>query len=318
MKKKHLKSIAIALTLSFFTLSLQNITTYASEKTDNNSINQLIEKNTKMENVSKDTKSSKESIAISKGNSYVIEVPKNPSLPIKFKAEKKSDNFTINLPKEVNGSKVYKNKNGNIIYINENKDNSFGNQLIEENGIKGVRSLITINNSNAPKTYKYKFNLENGSKLISDSDYLGEEFSSGEIFVVNKDNIITGIIDKPWAYDANGKEIDTHYEIENDSLIQVINFKSTDKFPIVADPSAWQITKCAASIVWLIGSTVFVGAKLLKIKRYIKALGGVKTAAQLLMTATTTEEKLKVGGSALVKLAEEILGIAAVQENCVA
>lgn len=119
------------------------------------------------------------------------------------------------------------------------------------------------------------------------------------------------------AYDTNGKEIDTYYRIDNgNKLTQVINFSSKNAFPIIADPSAWQVAKCAAAITVAIGSGVFAAAKLVKIKRYIKALGGVKEAAKLLLGATTWAEKAKAGGSALVGLASEILGVKEIQDNC--
>lgn len=115
------------------------------------------------------------------------------------------------------------------------------------------------------------------------------------------------------AYDTNGKEIDTYYRIDNgNTLTQVINFSSKNAFPIIADPSAWQIAKCAAAITVAIGSGVFAAAKLVKIKRYVKTLGGVK----LMLGATTWAEKAKAGGSALVGLASEILGIKEIEDNC--
>lgn len=87
-------------------------------------------------------------------------------------------------------------------------------------------------------------------------------------------------------------------------------------FPIVADPSAWQITKCAGSIAWALGSTAFAAAKIVKIKKYIAALGGIREAAALLVGATTYQEKLEAGGAALVNLAAEISGVKDVYENC--
>ncbi|WP_167397381.1 hypothetical protein [Lysinibacillus mangiferihumi] len=44
-------------------------------------------------------------------------------------------------------------------------------------------------------------------------------------------------------------------------------------------------------------------------KNYIKALGGFKESAKLIAGATSWEEKLRVGGSALRSLAAEITGV---------
>lgn len=85
---------------------------------------------------------------------------------------------------------------------------------------------------------------------------------------------------------------------------------------IVARASAWKVSTCVAAIVQLLATTAVPAAKLLRIKKYIEALGGVKQAVQLLLGATTRAEKLKAGGEALVYLSAELLGISTVQKHC--
>lgn len=78
----------------------------------------------------------------------------------------------------------------------------------------------------------------------------------------------------------------------------------------------WQDTKCALAIATFIGTNLVGATKLLKIKEYIEALGGVAEAAELLLKCSTWAERLSVGGSALVNLAAEILGVSLIKENC--
>ncbi|KAK3372705.1 hypothetical protein B0H63DRAFT_485497 [Podospora didyma] len=89
-----------------------------------------------------------------------------------------------------------------------------------------------------------------------------------------------------------------------------------ERAELVARVSIWKIAKCVAAIVQLLATTAVPAAKLLRIKKYLKALGGTKQAVQLLLKATTRAEKLKVGGEALVNLAAELLGISSVKNNC--
>jgi hypothetical protein len=74
-------------------------------------------------------------------------------------------------------------------------------------------------------------------------------------------------------------------------------------------PGWWETAKCAAAIDASIGTNVVSAAKLLKIKKYLAALGGFKKAAELLLKGSTWEERLRIGGNALVGLAAEILGV---------
>ncbi|KAK3290242.1 uncharacterized protein B0H64DRAFT_447310 [Chaetomium fimeti] len=107
--------------------------------------------------------------------------------------------------------------------------------------------------------------------------------------------------------DADASAFDAE-EAENLSLLE--------RGELIARASAWKIAKCVASIVQLLATTAVPAAKLLRIKKYIKALGGAKESVKLLLGATTRAEKLKVGGEILVNLSAELLGISTVKKNC--
>ncbi|KAK5652653.1 hypothetical protein OQA88_10247 [Cercophora sp. LCS_1] len=91
---------------------------------------------------------------------------------------------------------------------------------------------------------------------------------------------------------------------------------SSDEEGLKPRASIWQILKCVGAIVQLLVSTAIPAAKILRIKKYIEQLGGVRRAVELLLGATTREEKLRAGGQALLALAGEILGISSVQTHC--
>jgi hypothetical protein len=136
---------------------------------------------------------------------------------------------------------------------------------------------------------------------------------------INANNEITTIFAPAWAKDDNGKNVETYYNVIDNKLIQVVNFNETNAFPIKADPSAWQVTKCVSAVVLVIGSTVVTASKLVKIKRYIKALGGVKEAVVLLMGAGSFADIKAAGGETwgiLKSLAGELLGIDGIMNNC--
>jgi hypothetical protein len=80
--------------------------------------------------------------------------------------------------------------------------------------------------------------------------------------------------------------------------------------------SAWDTVKCVAAIALVIGSTLLVAAKVAKIKSYIAALGGIRQSASLLLRASTWAERMHYWGAALVALAAELSGVAAVREAC--
>ncbi|KAK3337662.1 hypothetical protein B0T19DRAFT_413262 [Cercophora scortea] len=83
-----------------------------------------------------------------------------------------------------------------------------------------------------------------------------------------------------------------------------------------ARASIWKIAKCLAAIVQLLATTAVPAAKILRIKKYIEALGGAREAVELLLKATSAAEKYRLGGEVLVNLAAELLGISSVKNNC--
>ncbi|SFE37355.1 hypothetical protein [Peptostreptococcus sp. D1] len=83
---------------------------------------------------------------------------------------------------------------------------------------------------------------------------------------------------------------------------------------------AWEIAKCVGAIAWVVGSTVFAATKILKIKKYIKTIGGIRKAAILVMgffkTGVVPPDAGEKVGTAIMNLASELLGITAIKDNC--
>jgi hypothetical protein len=61
------------------------------------------------------------------------------------------------------------------------------------------------------------------------------EIPSPEITTVIQSQQI-GLIDIPWAVDADGDSVDTHYEITDDGILQVVDFDKDTAFPVTVDP----------------------------------------------------------------------------------
>ena len=93
-------------------------------------------------------------------------------------------------------------------------------------------------------------------------------------------------------------------ELEN-IFIQHIDFDENTAFPVVADPSFWQVTKCAGTVLWVIGTTIFTAAKIVKIKKAIKAAGGARKAAKGIIAAIKASKKL--GGKWWTKINNTVL-----------
>ena len=85
------------------------------------------------------------------------------------------------------------------------------------------------------------------------------------------------LVGAPWAVDANGEPIATHYELADGALTQVVDINADTAFPVTADPEWWWWAWTATSCVADIASFIFAAAKLAKI--LIKVSGLIKKSA---------------------------------------
>ncbi|WP_130451262.1 hypothetical protein [Zhihengliuella halotolerans] len=73
---------------------------------------------------------------------------------------------------------------------------------------------------------------------------------------------------------------------------------------------------CSAAIGTVIATTAIPVAKLLKIKRLVKAVGGVKETVKLMWGASFSYEKISALGGSIGVLAAEFIGVTSIREKC--
>ncbi len=176
----------------------------------------------------------------------------------------------------------------------------------------------------------FSLSIEDPSTALAAANF---DFSPPE-FAFPLEHLFTSITSIPDTVLTQGDEALHSYLVSTglrapDDLTANLNNPNSDRpllslpppspssaIPAASRASIWEILKCGAAIIELLATTAVPAAKILRIKKYIEALGGARQAAELLLKATTMEEKLRVGGQALVNLAKELLGISRVKEYC--
>ncbi|WP_223878521.1 DUF2599 domain-containing protein [Microbacterium radiodurans] len=92
-----------------------------------------------------------------------------------------------------------------------------------------VQLAMVLEGPNAPHRYDYSFSA--GSTLRVDDN--------GVIVVSDAAGVYSGIILPPWALDASGATVPTHFEVAGNVLTQVVEHAGS-AYPVVADPYAGQ------------------------------------------------------------------------------
>jgi hypothetical protein len=170
-----------------------------------------------------------------------VEIPKNDSELI-VELSKMDKNIEITMPDEAENMRTKLKQNDTVYYSGKNQDVSFAVQAISESTkeeFNGIREAIVIENADAPKSYSFTFNAGEGSQILHAEDI--KNFSSDSddsLYLVDNNGNIIMEIASPWAVDAKGKHVDTHYIVEGNTLTQIVDFDENTLFPIVADPTA--------------------------------------------------------------------------------
>lgn len=179
-----------------------------------------------------------------------------------------------------------------------------------------LRALVVIEDSSAPED----FHFDLGGvvhKLTLDG--------KGGVDAWDDNGELVATAAAPWAVDASGTAVPTYYRVAGTTLTQIVKHRNGDfRYGIVADPTFLQVTKCAAAITVAVGSTIFAAAKILKIRKIIRAAGGVRAAAARVIKSYRARgsfsAKARAGfadlGSAAVAAAVVVLDIDTIQANC--
>lgn len=88
-----------------------------------------------------------------------------------------------------------------------------------------------VSDASAPTRFDYELTLPSGAELS-----LG---ANGSAWAIGADSEFLLGVESPWAVDANGQEVPTHFEVHGHTLTQVVDHSSGSyAYPIVADPYA--------------------------------------------------------------------------------
>ncbi len=141
-----------------------------------------------------------------------------------------TDPLIVQLPNEANVGAAQVAEDGTIVYPAEDGSAvDVAAQIVDEDKLR----LQTVISSPADP-HEFTYELGGG--------YLPIEAGDGTFWVYRFND--AGSVDlfrihDAWARDARGAEVDTHFEIDGNKLIQVVDAPSDAAYPLVADPT-WE------------------------------------------------------------------------------
>lgn len=153
-----------------------------------------------------------------------VTIPVDPAAGVKLAFGGRT--LKIGLPFGGTADNAVAEQPGVVSYDNENGSTSV--PVVLDGG--GIRINTVIATSDAPQRYAYPLDLPPGARIARDGDGL-------LLFDANGDSL--GSINAPWAIDANGRPVATHYEVNGTTVSQVVDHGVRTAYPVVADPEYW-------------------------------------------------------------------------------
>lgn len=98
--------------------------------------------------------------------------------------------------------------------------------VVKNDGSVQVTTIIA--SAAAPQEFSYGLSLSDDAAISIDD--------SGVILVTSGETLVLGVA-PPWAVDATGAQVPTHYDLRGNTLVQVVDHTSASfEYPVVADP----------------------------------------------------------------------------------
>lgn len=154
-------------------------------------------------------------------NEVEVTLPVDPSRGITFGHT--SAPIEVKLPAADAAGSLTLTGSGLLAY--DNRDGSYTVPIAGEDGSLQINTVI--GSVAAPQKYEYGFDLP----ADVDARSVG-----GSLLFLDAEGDLLLMVAKPWATDAAGKAVPTHYEVDGSVVTQIVEHDASYTYPIVADP----------------------------------------------------------------------------------
>jgi len=248
-----------------------------------------------------------------------ISLPVAPSGKVKIgSSSDQTPAVSIGLPTTGDHENAQVARDGTVVYQDSTGNVDIAAQPLQDGS---VRIQAVLNDAAAPTEYSYRLGLPAGAVARLTQD--------GGVDILSPQQVINSIA-PAWARDADGKAVPTRYELRGSDLVQVVEHTNGGfSYPITADPwwnTALKIAQCAAAVVYVALTTVFLVGKALKIvravsaaRKWVASVGGANAAARLIVGASSAAERARLLASARAVAGASVLdffGITQIRSAC--
>lgn len=146
--------------------------------------------------------------------------------------------------------------------------------VVAEPTAEGFRLISVAETREAAERVEYDLDLPSDYELKLDAD------GGVQVWDVTETNeyslkTLVAEVEPPWAMDADGEPLPTQFELDGNTLVQVVEVPEGATFPIVADPS---VRAVSCGQVWVKSSLVWRSGRVGALLEYRNCGGHLKNA----------------------------------------
>lgn len=134
----------------------------------------------------------------------------------------------ISLPRELNVRPAQPARDGTLHYAADSSSETAADVAVQVITDGSVKISTIIRSKGSPTSFTYDFDLPTDARLKENPD--------GSVVIVDGTGRFIAGAARPWAIDAAGQAVATHFKVENHSLVQRVDITEQTTFPVVADP----------------------------------------------------------------------------------
>lgn len=173
-----------------------------------------------------------DSAAVVKSDDLTVDVSRNPEEGVAITTD--GTPVTVTIPDADSAAEAKRLPDGSVAYAGE------GSATAVIPSAAGVQMLTTIANEDSDTRYRYKVDVPDGGKI---------KLADEGAVVLDAEGVIVLAVGTPWAKDASGTQVPSHFETDGSTLTQVVDHRSGSyNYPVVADP--WWLAAIMTAITW--------------------------------------------------------------------
>lgn len=100
-----------------------------------------------------------------------------------------------------------------------------------------VRMKTILDDTSAPEAFEYTFG-ESGEYVLTEA--VNQDGEKGVAILNSDQSDLLAMVEPAWAKDATGRDLESHFEIRDNVLVQHVSHQDENvQYPVIADPYVW-------------------------------------------------------------------------------